>query len=180
MAISNNHKRRIVVIEPGKYLAVVEDFGIRKSAQKGTPSLNVKFKLVESGKNVYWEQYITENTSERLIKNLVDTGLLKTKKFSDVAKGKDGGALSLTEQVELTVVIEEYTTDSGEQKQTNKVDWVNVPGGGSMKGALAKEEAISILDGLNLDAEILAAEQSTGKSINTEPENTIDSSDIPF
>lgn len=166
-----------MAVEPGKYLATVEDFGIGTSSKKGTPLLNVKFKLKETGNNVYWTQYLTANTMERVVQNLVETGLLATKRFSDLAEGVDGKGLSTSVEVELVVINENYTTDSGENKVAAKVEYVNKPGGLAMKGMLAKAEAITALAGLNLDAEILASEKRTGVDVTAKDVN---GDSVPF
>lgn len=171
-------------LEPGKYLATVEDFGIITSPTKGTPGLNVKFKIKDSGLNVYWTQYLTANTVERITENLVETGLLKTKKFSDLAEGAQGGGMCLETEVELVVINEDYEKD-GEMKTVAKVEYVNVPGGRGMKNTLAKADAITALAGLNIDAEILAAEQKTGVNVGQKAQTQaagqdVDPADIPF
>lgn len=170
-----------MAVEPGKYLATVEDFGIGTSSKKGTPLLNVKFKLKETGNNVYWTQYLTANTMERVVQNLVETGLLATKRFSDLAEGVDGKGIATSVEVELVVINEEYEItegkDKGQKRVAAKVEYVNKPGGLAMKGMLAKAEAITALAGLNLDAEILAAEQKTGVDV-TAKDVTGDS--VPF
>lgn len=166
------------VLEPGKYVGTVEDFGVGTSSQKGTPFLNVRFKLKGTEKSGFWQQYLTANTMERVIENLVATGLLKTKKFSDLAEGKAGNGMCLETEVEVVIVHEEYEKD-GEQKVAAKVAFVNELGGKMMKGMLAKAEAISVLEGLNLDAEILAAEAKTGVKVDDTPKD-VTGSDVPF
>lgn len=169
-------------LEPGKYLANVEEFGIIKSAQKGTPGLNVKFKLKDSGQNAYWTQWLTANTMERIVENLVETGLLKTKKFSDLAEGVNGGGMCLDTEVEIVIVHEPYEKD-GEQKVAVKVEFVNKPGSRGMQNTLAKADAVTALAGLNLDAEILAAQQKTGVKVEekTAPaDQNFTADDIPF
>lgn len=166
-------------IEPGKYLGTVEDYGIIKSGQKGTPGLNVKFRLKDSGLNVYWQQWITEGTKERLVETLIETELLRTKNLADLADGRSSGGLCTETEVELVVINEEYTTENGEVKTATKVEFVNPIGGREMKGKLAKAEAVSILGGLNLEAEVLAASTKLGKEVGAKTGQPA-ADDIPF
>ncbi len=174
------------LLEPGKYIGTVEDFAIRKSAEKGTPSLNVKFAVKGETKSVFWEKYITEGTVDHLADSLVESGLLNTKRFSDLSKGKDGGGLKLNQEVEIVIFHEEYTNSSGEVKTSVKVRYVNAIGGGEMKGAIAEDEAISTLSGLNIDAAIMQSEVRTGKKVQIEEQVAdvvtpgVTSDDVPF
>lgn len=169
-------------MEPGKYIGTVEDYGIKKSAAKGTPGLNIKFNIKESGLSVFWEQWLTPNTVERVIDNLVECELLQTKKFSDVAEGVQGRALSTSQEVELVVINESYTTESGEEKIATKVQYVNPIGGskGGMKGALDKAEAMTVLGDLNVDAQILASSTKLNIEVQEKAAEEVAAGDIPF
>lgn len=168
-----------MAMEPGKYIATVEDYGIGTSSEKKTPYLNVKFKIKETGMTVFWQQYLTSKTVDRLVDNLVETKLLQTKKFSDLADGVRGNGLSTLTEVEITVVNEEYDKD-GEIKTSSKVQWVNTIGGGGMKNTLAKAEAITTLAGLNLDATINASQVRTGVTIEEPLVPGAGSEEVPF
>lgn len=162
-----------VNLEPGKYIATVSNYSIGKG-ETGHPFISVMFKLKDHNKNQFWRQALTVNTQSFVAKNLVELALLRTKKFSDIAKGVEGGALATDVEVELVLAYD----DTG--KYLN-VQYVNRIGGGAMKGALAAADAVSVLAGLNLDAEILAAEQETGMTIPTDgPAQAIADSDVPF
>ena len=166
----------MAVVQPNNYIATVDDYSIGKSAKKETPFLKIKFRIKDTGQNVFKDFYLTPNTIDRVIENLVGCGLLKTKRFSDLATGKSSGGIDLEKEVEITVVNEEYEKD-GEVKTTSKVEWVNPVGGsGTMKGSLDKTEATSILSGLNIDAAILASRQKF--NVTDAPE--YERSDIPF
>lgn len=148
-------------LEPGKYIATVEDYGIGQSKEKKTPSLDVKFKVKDTNQYVYWQAYLTVNTIERVTENLVECELLSSKNFNDVAKGT---GINTQKEVQIVVVHEDYESN-GEKKVAVKVAFVNPFGSGVMKNVLAESEAISILAGLNIDAHIAAAVQKTGKEI---------------
>jgi len=178
-------------IEPGRYKATIEDYGIKTVGDKKTPQMNIKFKTVESGLAVYFQNFLTAGTTgseyfTNLMNTLVETGALRTKKFTDIAKGVQGGAFDTS--VELEVVCDYEKNDDGSIKTDAngksyvKVNFINNPDKSGMKGVLAEEEAITVLGGLNLDAHILQAEQRTGASIDSKPAHTGNFSDdnIPF
>lgn len=164
-------------IEPGKYVATVEDYGIGQSKEKKTPSLKMKFKLKDTANYVFYEAYLTVNTVERVTENLVECELLSSKSFNDVIKGT---GIKKEQEVEVVVVHESYESN-GESKVAVKVAFVN-PIATSMKNTLAESDAIAALAGLNLDAHIAAAVQKTGNEITPSvaavPEVAEDS--IPF
>jgi hypothetical protein len=167
------------MIEPGKYIATVEDYSVGKSKEKGTPFLNFKFKIKDTGKNIYWAQYVTANTIDRLSVNLIETGLLLKNDFNQMAQGAQSGCIDLAKEVEIVVISEEYTSDSGELKTATKVQYVNVVGGGSMASAVDEKEAVQLFSGLNIGASILAARQKLGAEAPAQtPTPTAD--DIPF
>ena len=163
------------------------DYGIGESAQKGTPFINVKFQLTDSGFTSYWKAYLTENTMERVIDTLVTAKLLRTRKFADIANGPQSNSLAMDQECEVVVVNEEYEKD-GETKVAAKIEFVNPVGGRKMQGTLDKATAVTKLAGLNLDAEILASTQRTGIQLGekeqpkTEPQQTdnFTADDIPF
>jgi len=167
-------------MEPGNYVATAQDWAIGKSGNKQTPFLKVKFRLKDSGLNVYWDAWLTQNTIEKVTNDLTKTGLYQAKTFMDLADGKGGKGLSTTQEVELSVILEEWTTKDGEIKSTPKVQWVNPIGGGAMKNTLAKAEAVTVLNGLNLDGAILAAQQKNGMPTKNGATTDFTADDIPF
>lgn len=174
-------------IEPGRYKATIEDYGIKTVGDKKTPQMNIKFKTVESGLAVYFQNFLTAGTTgseyfTNLMNTLVETGALRTKKFTDIAKGVQGNAFDTS--VELEIVCDYEKNDDGSTKVINgksyvKVNFINNPDKSGMKGQIAEEEAITVLSGLNLDAHILQAEQRTGSSIQSNSP-AVNSDDVPF
>lgn len=175
------------MINPGKYLATIKDYGIRTVGENKTPQMQIEF-LTKEAQTVYFQNFLTPGTTtsnyfSNLMKTLVETGALKTKSFTDISKGIEGGALDTT--VELEIVVTEQLDKDG-QPVTNKqgepymtVKYINNPNRSGMEGKLAAEEAISVLSGLNLDAAILEAEQATGVEVGSKkPDFSKD--DIPF
>ena len=175
-------------IEPGRYKATIEDYAIRTVGEKKTPQLSVKVKTEETGLAVYFQNFLTEGTTNseyfsKLMDTLIETGALKTKKFTDIAKGLSGGAFDTA--IVLEIVVAHETDDNG-NVQTNdkgapytKVQFINNPDKSGMKGQLAEDEAITVLGGLNLDAHILQSEQRTGSTI-TAPAHAVSEADVPF
>lgn len=176
-------------IEPGRYRATIEDYAIKTVGEKNTPQMIVKFKTKENGLAVYFTNFLTEGTTKSdyfktLMDTLVETGTLRSKKFTDIAKGVKGGALAT--DVELEIIVD-YERDQNNdiQRDSNgnpytKVNFINNPNRSGVKGQLAESEAITVLSGLNLDAHILESEQRTkatvGNSAHTDPAKD----DIPF
>lgn len=152
-------------VEPGKYVGKVANFGVGKSKGKGTPFLDFKLKLNDSGLDVYWQAWLTPKTIGFVLENLMDCNLLNTRKLSTLAQGPAGNGINLDQDVEIVVASESYTGNDGELKTISKVQSVYPLGGGAMKNSLAENEGVAILDGLNLDAELLAIEQRTGKKV---------------
>lgn len=173
-------------LEPGRYIATIEDYGIKTVGEKKTPQLSIKFKTVDGGHALYFQNFLTSGTTgsdyfTNLMNTLVETGALKTKKFTDIAKGVDGGALD--KNVKLELVCDFERNDDGSVKEHNgksflKVNFINNPDKSGMKGVLAEGDAITVLAGLNLDAHILQAEQRVGKKI--ENVSDINPEEVPF
>lgn len=156
-------------LEPGNYVATVANYSIGQfETGNKFPFVSIQFKLKDHAKSVFYKQALTVKTQGFTVETLVETGLLRTKKFSDIAKGVDGGALSTDTEVSLALAYD----DSGDYLN---VQYINKIGGGAMKGALAASEAINVLAGagLSLDAEILASEQKTGIRIEVAPVNQV-------
>jgi len=174
-------------IEPGRYKATIEDYGIKTVGDKKTPQMTIKFKTVENGLAVYFQNFLTAGTTgseyfTNLMNTLVETKALRTKKFTDIAKGVQGGAFDTS--IELEIVVAHETDDNG-NIQTNdkgvpytKVQFINNPDKSGMRGLLAENEAITVLGGLNLDAHILQAEQRTGAAVTTQ--NNDSEEEVPF
>ena len=175
------------MLEPGRYIATVDDYGIRTVGEKNTAQLSIKFKTKEGGKSVFFQNFLTENTVKTdYFKNLMDTlvgaGVLKSKRFTDISKGKDFGALSTS--VEVEIVVDHQRDENGQLRVDKKgepyvaVSFVNDPSRSGMKGKLAEAEAVTVLAGLNLDAHILEAQQRVGVTISEDLETNTD--DVPF
>lgn len=156
-----------MIKEAGRYIATVAQYGIAKSTGKGTLSLKVEFQIKEPNENVYWDAWITDNTKEKLVENLIETGLLETTDFSDLARGE---GLSKTKEVEILVVGEE---NNG--KTYFKVSYVNPIGGRQLKNSINTDEAVILLKGFGLNDQIKLA----GKKLGITP-GVFKTEDIPF
>ncbi len=113
------------------------------SANKGTPFLELYFKVIEGehvGSLVRWTGYFTENTNERTIQSL----LLMGWQGEDPSEFSDGQLHGLdSSEVDIVVELEEYEKD-GETRHSPRVQWVNRPGGylnveNAMKTEAAKD-----------------------------------------
>lgn len=165
-----------MTLAPGNYTAKVDNYGLAESGEKKTPYLNVRFMLSDTGETVYWNGWLTEKNASRVITSLTEAELLTTKNFMDLADGPASNGIDMNKECNIAVINE--STDTG--KIFAKVSFVNPLGGKAMQQGLAKSEAISKLAGLNLDAEIAAAEQTTGKKIAKPVNNEFTADDIPF
>ncbi len=159
-----------MIKQEGRFIATVGSFALFKSPSKGTLGLKVQFNIKEPSETVYWDAWLTSNTQERVVENLIDTGLLETENFDDLAKGV---GLSKTQEVEVVIVKE-----SNDGKDYYKVNYVNPIGGKQIKGALAQDEAIIALKGLNLNDTIKLAAKKLNK--NPSPAPGYAPSEIPF
>ncbi len=99
------------------------------SANKGTPYLELYFKIIEGenkGGLVRWTGYFTENTNERTIQSM----LLMGWQGEDPSEFADGALHGLdANEVDIVVEIEEYENAEGETRHSPRVQWVNRPGG---------------------------------------------------
>jgi hypothetical protein len=117
------------------------------SANKGTPYLELYFKVVEGDhKNtlVRWTGYFTENTNERTIQSMILMGW----KGDDVSEFVDGALHGLdANEVDIVIEIEEYENAEGETRHSPRVQWVNRPGGYlNTDNAMKTEAALSFRD----------------------------------
>ncbi len=133
-----------MTIENGTYRAKASGACVLGTSKaKGTPFIELYFKISggeADGKLVRWTSYFTDNTSERTIQALVLMGW----QGDDLSEFEDGTLHGLdSNEVDIVVENEEFTTDAGETRQSPRVQWVNRPGGrlnveGAMNTAAAK------------------------------------------
>lgn len=176
-------------VEPGRYRATIEDYGIRTVGDKKTPQMQIKFKIKDSGKAVYFQNFLTEGTTKseyfkNLLDTLVETKVLQTTRFTDISKGVKGGALNTGIELEILV---DFERDANDQKVLDKnqnpyvkVAFINNPEKSGMKGQLSEAESVNVLGALNLDAHILESQQRTGSSVSSADSFKPEESDIPF
>lgn len=121
------------IIQAGRHRAVCIGTDHSFSSNKGTPCISLGFRLSpgdeDENRVITAFLYITPNTEERVIKNLLTCGW----------QGEDMGNINdaeLTTEVELVIEHEEY---SGEVRAV--VKWINAIGGGMIKSETPMTEA---------------------------------------
>jgi hypothetical protein len=127
-----------MITHAGTYKAKAFEVMLGESKTKRTPFVGVKFRITEgefAGQVVKWEGYLSETTSgkskktpaERTIESLQYCGWMG----DDIGAFATGVLQGLdSNEVELVVEMEDYEDrETGEQRQSPKVQWVNRPGG---------------------------------------------------
>lgn len=120
------------MIQAGKYRARASEVQLTTSGQKGTPAVQVMFRITTEGdaygETIRWDGWCTEKTTERVIEALRNCGW-DGDGFEDFADRQLHG-LDLNE-VEIVVEIEPYNGDKPEHqgKSFPRVAWVNKLGG---------------------------------------------------
>lgn len=160
-------------IKPGTYTkAKILDYGLSQS-QTGTPCVFVQFAFNEGDepRKLTWRSYFSEKAKAKTVETLVKVFGYKGSTAEDIADGIGSNVLNESQEYELVIDKEEY---NGEKH--DKIQWVNLPGGGSKVEKLDKSKAGVLLGGMNLKAEFLSIKQAEPA---TKPQGTGDD-DIPF
>lgn len=173
-------------IKPGTYgQAKIKDYGISKT-KAGKPCVFVQFEFVEKVHNpefpanpdeykrtLTWRGYLFDGSKERSVETLVKILGYKGKTGVEIANGIGSNALNETQEYELVVDREQY-----EGKWNDKIQWVNLPGGGGGKvEKIEGKEAAVLLGGMDLEGEFLAARANLPEKsapINPDAEDDID------
>lgn len=151
--------------KPGTYDAVAVGGQVSKSAEKGTPFIEVTFKFDHEGteSTIRWRGYTTEKAKPFTLATLATLGF-------NGKTGPDGSinADAFTDAAaELVLAEENYTDRDGNPKTTTKVQYVNSPGAG---GAKSVGSAQAVL-GFDLVKEMKIAAAEAGKKPTTNPKN---------
>lgn len=128
-----------MITTAGTYKAKAIEVMLGESRTKRTPFVGVKFRITDgefAGQVIKWEGYLSETMggrskktpAERTIESLQYCGWTG----DDLGAFASGALHGLdTNEVELVVEMEDYEDrETGEQRQSAKVQWVNRPGGG--------------------------------------------------
>ncbi|MFZ8933688.1 MAG: hypothetical protein ACO2ZP_07310 [Bacteriovoracaceae bacterium] len=160
------------LIEEGKYLAKIIDFGFTKTS-KDKLQVAVKFGIEDeegAKRTIVWFGSLNQGKAREItIKQLLRCGL-KGNDIRILSKGLEGKGLDVETEVEVEII--QIEDQKGNLR--NKVQWINSLG---MKKIDASEINNQLGDGLSGD--ILSLRQSTGmieKAV--KEEMSID--DIPF
>ncbi len=136
------------MISVGKFKArATGNVVLGESAKKGTPFIELYFRVVDgdaAGEEVRWTGYFSDKTKERTIESLQFCGWAG----DDLSEFADGELHGLdASDVQITIEHEEYTTDSGEQRRSPRVAWVNKLGGYlNVQSAMKKDAAAAFAE----------------------------------
>lgn len=149
-------------------LAKITDYGLATS-KAGNMQVMIKFSC-EDGKTRTWYGTLKEGRGREItLDTLIRCGF-KGDDIAILSEGHMSGALD--HNIELDLVIENEVGQDG--KTYERINWVNLPGGSGFKNAMKKEEAVTVLKGMNLKAD-LAARRAMQPTRKAAPE-----SDVPF
>lgn len=128
-------------IKPGTYKALLVDWGIEKSPEKGTTAVALTFRLsTDAGQqDLTWRGWLTEKTTERTFDTLEVLGFKGTS-IEDLIDGKMGASrpLNLAKVVECVVAHQEYNG-----KVYARIDWINDPEKSAIKRVQKGDPALS-------------------------------------
>lgn len=162
-------------IKSGTYTkAKILDYGL-STASTGSPCVFVQFSFNEGDepRKLTWRSYFSEAAKARTVKTLIEIFGYKGNTGEDIADGIGSNVLNESQEYELVVGKEEY---NGEKH--DKIQWVNLPGGGSKIEKLDKGKASVLLGGMNLKAEFLSAKQTA--TVGNATAKPTGDDDIPF
>lgn len=185
-----------MITKAGTYKAKAFEAMLGKSAKKGTPFVGVKFRVTEgefAGQTVKWEGYLSETLggrskktpAERTIESLQYCGW----SGDDLSIFASGALQGIdTNEVELVVEMEQYEDNqTGETRESPKVQWVNRPGGGVQFAGEAVDAATAKAFGarfrglaLKLKAENGALPNGANKAPSPPRSQDIADDEIPF
>ena len=106
------------LIEPGKYIATVSDYG-QAETSTGKPYVYVYF-TTQTGEKVKWTGYLTDNAIQRTMDSLVVAGC---RDLGGVAEGMKSNAFDTSVSCSITVEHEQDQKDPS--KTYARVKWVN-------------------------------------------------------
>jgi hypothetical protein len=161
-------------IKPGKYLAKATRIRMGESSQKGTPFIEVEFKLNDIDEHVRWKGYLSEKTLERTME------VLAFLEYNDDDLFRPG-CINQGKDAQLVIELEPEIKDA--TKEYPKVQWVNDPAKEVKFEGLDPAQMKAKLGGINLKAEMMAARQRLGLKTpvkNMAPQATAAKPNVPF
>ncbi len=152
-------------MKEGTFKAVVADWGVSKSKERQTPSVNVEFSVDVEGnlESITWFGYLTEAAKDRTIETLYKLGF--NGDLFGLAAGRQSSCLDGGKEVILTISLEMY---NGEPKY--KVKWVNLPGESHGIPKLESSEGLSVLQQFKADFLRLKPKEQPTQSKNPQDE----------
>ncbi len=140
------------MMKPGTYKARGVAALLGNSSEKGTPQIDIQFRIVEGefeGELIRWTGYFTEKTSERTIESLQICGW-QGDDLSVFAQ-RDDGTIPPPNGVDRNPVELVLEEEVYEGKTRVKVKWVNRPGGGrelNLENAMTRQSASSFAESM--------------------------------
>jgi hypothetical protein len=139
-----------MIDKAGTYVGRATDLLLTESTQKGTPGIQVQFKITQgdyAGQFVRYDGWLTENTSERVVESLQHCGW----DGEDIGEFVDRGLHGVdANEVSLVVELEEYRGDDEryQGKSFPRVAFVNRLGGRGLnvERAMSADKAASLGD----------------------------------
>lgn len=129
------------MIQPGTYKALLVDWGMEKSPEKGTLAVALVFRLATAAgsSDMTWRGYLTEKTTDRTLDTLDMLGF-KGSSFDDLIEGSMGKSrpLNTSKVVECVVTHQEYNG-----KTYARIDWINDPEKFAIKRVQKGDPALS-------------------------------------
>ena len=171
-------------MKPGIYPGKVLDYGIFQGKDITKSHAKVVFEVSNASASEVlpepvkfeWNGYFTGGAKEITMKTLVDTFGFNGASLAELNDGI--GSKKINEEVsyDLDLQIEEY-----QGKQRLKIKYVNLPGASRRAERLSRDEAMLVVAGLNLDAELIALRQkSPAKPAGAPPPKLDTTAPVPF
>lgn len=151
----------------GKFDAIIIDHGFNTTST-GKLQVAVTFRYADSEgeKELSWFGSFNEGKAREItLEGLKRMGLKSKADFPQLAMGVDSGVLNYSEQIPITVAMEEY-----EGKVSPKIKGI---GGGGIASKLGLAESVTMLQGLNIQGD-LAKMFGTAPASKMAPSNGID------
>jgi len=134
-------------VRKGQFNAYISGYGVGKSKDKGTPSVNVAFHVDVDGnqENITWFGYLTDKSKARTFETLYKLGW--NGDLDGLAEGSSSKCFREGVEFNVTIDSESYNGD-----EKFKVKWINLIGEVHGVPSCEKSEAMSILEQFKADA----------------------------
>lgn len=157
-------------IKPGKYHAVVLDYGVSTS-KAGLPVVNVKFGFGEH--TLMWSGSLKDGKAmEMTVKTLITLGLSSVDRMHELTDGAKSGLLDTAKEFEIDVQTETY-----EGKTFLKIKWVNDIG---FRNLMTKEAFKAALATMNIRGSFMLAKENLAMRGSARKSDAQAIDEIPF